>query len=136
LALFDLDHFKQVNDQHGHSCGDSVLREAARALADGVRDSDVVARLGGDEFALLLRVADVDSASRVVERVRRSVEQAVADAQLPPVTASAGFSLGVPRGEDATAALFEAADSALREAKAEGRDRSVFCAASAKGGSQ
>ncbi len=126
LAIFDLDHFKAVNDDHGHACGDAVLRAAAQALADGVRHGDLAARLGGDEFALAFFSSQLDAAHRVVERVRQAVACRVADAGLPAVTASAGFSLASDDTDDLPKTLFQTADAALRRAKHSGRNASVF----------
>jgi diguanylate cyclase (GGDEF)-like protein len=126
VAVFDLDHFKKINDRYGHTIGDAVLRFSGRALAGSVRENDLVARLGGDEFALMLDAHDRDTAQRVVDRVRRSLRVSEAESDLPAIAASAGFSLGTAmKPEDATG-LLETADAALRQAKAEGRDRTVF----------
>lgn len=126
MAVFDLDHFKKVNDEHSHACGDAVLREAGRAILEGVRDDDLAARLGGDEFGLLIRVADLETAQRVVERVRQSIRRRLSDAGLPATAASAGFSIATPNAFDDTSTLFDAADAALRHAKTGGRDRTAF----------
>jgi diguanylate cyclase (GGDEF)-like protein len=126
MAVFDLDHFKQVNDRDGHACGDAVLREAGRAIVEGVRDDDLPARLGGDEFGLLLRIADLETSQRVVERVRQSIQRRLSDAGLPATSASAGFSIATPSALDDASALFAAADAALRQAKCGGRDRTAF----------
>jgi diguanylate cyclase (GGDEF)-like protein len=127
MVVFDLDHFKQVNDRHGHPTGDAVLRQAGRALAGSVRENDLVARLGGDEFALVLEARDRQIAEKIVDRARRSVKASLGESDLPTTTASAGFSLGnLTKTEDA-ARLLEAADAALRQAKTDGRDRTAFC---------
>ncbi len=126
MAIFDLDHFKQVNDGHSHACGDAVLREAGRAIIEGVRDDDLPARLGGDEFGLLLRIADLETSQRVVERVRQSIGRRLSDAGLPATSASAGFSIATPSALDDASALFDSADAALRQAKCDGRDRTAF----------
>lgn len=124
LAILDLDHFKQLNDSRGHAAGDKVLRQAGEALRRGLRQSDFLARLGGDEYGLLLWDAGAQSAA-VVDRVRRALPAGLAAAALPPVQASAGYTLLSP-GSDITAeALFAAADEALRAAKNRGRDRTV-----------
>ena len=144
LAIFDLDHFKRVNDACGHMVGDQVLRNVAKTLGDHLRQGDFVARLGGDEFGLLLAIPDPSTAMAVVERVRRALPEGLSGAGLPAVTASAGLCLVVPQvRSDALGgtgvspvhcgstgqppvppdALLAAADAALREAKREGRDR-------------
>jgi len=132
LAILDLDHFKRVNDVHGHGVGDAVLREAGQTLLDGLRHEDFVARLGGDEFGLLLWVPDEEAAARVIDRVRTALPARVAEAAKVSATASAGYAIapsdmkceclsGTPPG----AAVFAAADAALCEAKRSGRNRTV-----------
>jgi diguanylate cyclase (GGDEF)-like protein len=132
LAVIDLDQFKPINDQHGHAAGDEVLRAAAKALRESLRQDDLLARLGGDEFGLLVQVPDARVAAAVVERARASIGASTARSGFR-VSASAGFHL-VPmqnaadgnRGVESTPtpeALQAAADAALRRAKQQGRDR-------------
>ena len=75
FVLCDVDHFKSLNDQHGHLFGDEVLRDVAVTLRDGFRDTDAAYRYGGEEFALLLRETDMAAATAVVERLRSAIEQ-------------------------------------------------------------
>jgi len=129
LAILDLDFFKRVNDAHGHAAGDDVLRACGQALRAGLRQDDFVARVGGDEFGLLLWVRDEAAGAATVERVRAALPGRLAESAAQPVTASAGFCV-VPAETSATplpcpAALFAAADAALRRAKEQGRDRTV-----------
>jgi diguanylate cyclase len=121
VALIDLDHFKRVNDRHGHAVGDEVLRVAGQALQDSLRKQDFIARLGGDEFGLLLVGVEPARCGAVVERVR----QAIRNRAVPGVegTASAGFAHVCP--STAAATIVARADEALRQAKRQGRDRSV-----------
>jgi len=129
VAIVDLDHFKRVNDRHGHVVGDAVLRTAGQAIRDGLRQDDFVARLGGDEFGLLLAVPDSAAARSVLDRVRRSLPDRLGRAGLPEVTASAGYCLwpteanspALPSPEP----VVTAADNALHQAKQQGRDRVV-----------
>ena len=129
LAILDLDHFKRVNDLHGHAAGDEVLRTVGKLLLAGLRGDDFVARLGGDEFGLLLSVPDETAARAVIDRVRVGLPEGLAGQPTHAVTASAGYHL-VP-GENRSSplpspdALFTLADTALREAKRRGRDRTV-----------
>jgi diguanylate cyclase (GGDEF)-like protein len=129
LAILDLDHFKRVNDAQGHAAGDDVLRAAGEAIAGGLRESDFVARLGGDEFGLLLRARDEAMGRAVVDRVRQSIPLRLSQSGTHRVTASAGFAL-TPSGAMTSPlpcpdALFRAADTALSQAKRQGRDRTV-----------
>ncbi len=122
LAIIDIDHFKRINDQHGHLAGDAVLRQLADTLRDGLRDSDLVARLGGEEFALLLR-CDAVMANEVLERLRSSVEfsECVWDDVVIPVTISLGAAATEHLGFDLDY-LYAAADASLYRAKNEGRN--------------
>jgi diguanylate cyclase (GGDEF)-like protein len=112
IAILDLDEFKGVNDRHGHAVGDGVLQAAAEGLRRAIRRDDLAARLGGDEFALLLSGLPAASAKAVVDRIRRSIGDAITAAGLPATTCSAGFA---PTDVDA--------DLALRRAKQAGRNR-------------
>lgn len=123
VAYGDLDHFKDLNDVHGHAAGDRGLRVIARALRDSVRPSDVVARYGGEEFLIVLPNCDAGLAKVVVERVRERFSQYLAAAAAPNVTISFGIASG-----DRLSAFDEVvarADTALLAAKAGGRDRVV-----------
>jgi diguanylate cyclase (GGDEF)-like protein len=124
LVLLDIDHFKQVNDQHGHLTGDVVLIEVARSIQRAVRDTDLVARHGGEEFAVLLPRTQLAGALTVAERVRAELHslRPLPDSGLR-ITASLGIA-GYPNLQPTgPVPLFEAADSALYRAKREGRDR-------------
>ena len=124
--VLDLDHFKQLNDTHGHAAGDAVLRAVAAALSATVRPADVLARLGGEELAVLGMVGDAAEANRLAERLRAAVAAARTD-DGHAVTASIGIALVRPAdGEDATDGLWrllDGADAAMYQAKQAGRDR-------------
>ncbi len=129
LLIIDLDHFKLVNDTHGHACGDHVLREFARICEQAVRAGDAVARLGGEEFAIVLPRAGLDEARRIAERIRATVE--LWDIATPKggtieVTVSVG--LAVHRQDETLDALMARADGAMYEAKCLGRNRVVVAA--------
>ncbi|MCZ7527260.1 MAG: sensor domain-containing diguanylate cyclase [Acidimicrobiia bacterium] len=116
VVLLDLDHFKRVNDDHGHAAGDQALRLLARQMRAVVRQGDCVARYGGDELAMILGGAGVDGAVRAVERLRESWR-----ASAPATTFSAG--IAVRRADEPPAATLGRADAALYRAKGGGRDR-------------
>ncbi|GAB3735269.1 sensor domain-containing diguanylate cyclase [Luteimonas pelagia] len=121
LAVLDIDHFKQVNDRHGHLLGDRALRAVAHAIEAVVRKEDVAVRFGGEEFLLILPGTRLDAAMEVAERIRRAVEQVA----LPfPLSVSIGLAPGDP-GADDPEAVFARADQALYRAKAAGRNRIV-----------
>lgn len=125
LLLVDLDHFKAVNDTHGHLVGDDALRDLARLLLETVRTADVVARYGGEEFLVLLPETDDAGAEGFAERIRQAVEAHRFDSggATLRLTASLGVALfPAPRVHTAED-LFVRADAALYRAKADGRNR-------------
>ena len=125
LAMLDLDHFKQINDAHGHNAGDNVLREVTRRLKGALRQADFIGRFGGEEFLLILIGTSTDSAIRALERCRRAVSatpiQATRDVSLT-VTASFGYCTVQPGVEEDAHTLLLRADEALYAGKAAGRD--------------
>ncbi|WP_173095753.1 sensor domain-containing diguanylate cyclase [Actinomadura verrucosospora] len=124
LLLIDIDHFKRVNDTHGHLIGDQVLVGVASTLCHQLRDYDVVGRFGGEEFVVLLPGADTVEACRVAERLRGRVRRLAVPAEegTVNVTVSVGVALFRTHGEDLIE-LLAAADLALYRAKESGRDR-------------
>ena len=122
LVLMDLDHFKRVNDIHGHQAGDRVLEQAADVLRAETRTGELVARVGGEEFAMILPEADGDEALRAAERVRRAIA-ATPFPTIGTMTLSAGV-CDLSQAGDADA-LYRLADGALYWAKHRGRDRVV-----------
>jgi two-component system cell cycle response regulator len=125
LMVFDLDHFKEVNDTYGHPAGDEVLAELAHAVSALIRAEDVFARVGGEEFGVICRAADGAQAQTVAERMRLSVasHKFTAEDRTIPITISAGTA-SIPHGQIADAqSLIAAADQALYEAKRTGRNR-------------
>ena len=123
LMIFDLDHFKQVNDTHGHDVGDEVLKAVAGCLKDMTRYHDVVARLGGEEFAVVAPNMDHDMLVRLAERIRKGI------AAMPilsgnvrlKITASVG--LAVWDRKESAEEFFRRADKQLYQAKRQGRNR-------------
>jgi len=122
LALFDLDHFKQINDRFGHAAGDRALARFATLLEDERRAGDTIARIGGEEFAVVLAGSDADGALEFATRVGERLRQETATlAGEPPLSVSAGVT---ELGDDDTASsLLVAADRALYGAKSAGRHR-------------
>ncbi len=124
LVVFDLDHFKSINDTHGHPAGDQVLSDMAQVVAALIRAEDVFARVGGEEFAVICRGADCVHGRAVAERVRQCVagHKFIVDDKNIPVAVSAGVA-SIPEARIADAqALIAAADQALYEAKRTGRN--------------
>jgi diguanylate cyclase (GGDEF)-like protein len=123
IVMLDVDHFKAINDAHGHPYGDQVLLGVADALRATIREHDTVARVGGEEFAILLPDADTEAAYDIAERVRDAI------AHVPVAHASLSCSAGVATlspAEESPTHLIEVADRALYRAKRLGRDRTVI----------
>ena len=125
LVLFDIDHFKQVNDAHGHLAGDFTLRELAGLVRSSVRAEELFARYGGEEFALVLPETPLKLASQVAERIREVVEnhRFQFDDQPLAITISLGVASTLGEVERSTCDLLAAADAKLYQAKRQGRNR-------------
>ena len=128
LIIFDLDHFKHLNDNFGHDAGDFVLKELAELIrANGVRELDIFARYGGEEFVILLPKTNIKNSFEIAERLRTLIEkhQFVYEGKEMPVTASIGladYRKGVKTGTD----LFKRADESVYQAKKGGRNQVKF----------
>lgn len=124
--LLDLDHFKEVNDTHGHPCGDAVLREVAAVIRRKVRKTDVVARYGGEEFAVILPLCHQSTALEVADRIREAVEEAdletESDGQPRHITVSVGICTGPENAADHEE-LVRRADDAMYASKRDGRNK-------------
>ena len=118
VTIFDIDHFKQVNDQQGHLHGDRVLQELARLLDESIRETDAIARYGGEEFVVVMPQTDLQGACVFSERLRAIVQKRLA------ITVSGGVAMAA-EGESAES-LIARADAALYSAKGAGRN-SVYC---------
>ncbi|HAD85725.1 MAG TPA: hypothetical protein DCG48_00035 [Rhodospirillaceae bacterium] len=126
VALLDLDHFKQVNDTHGHQAGDEVLKEAVQRWQKGRRPFDTLGRIGGEEFAILLPGADADAAMIVAERLRAVIDDAPFDTIDGEIDVT--VSIGVAEAEDADNTIegtLGRADAALYHSKHAGRNRAT-----------
>jgi len=126
LILFDIDHFKNVNDTFGHLAGDSVLKQLANVIKGRIRREDVLARYGGEEFAIILPEIDKHNALQFGEKIRRITEKAVfrfEDTEIP-VSVSVGIATLTPEIQELTD-FIKVADDNLYSAKAAGRNRVV-----------
>ena len=128
MVMLDIDHFKEVNDSHGHAAGDHVLREVSKALAMTSRQTDIIGRVGGEEFAILLIDATPSMAGMLAERLRGAVEAlTIAFEGTPiPLTISAGIcTKTISQKNVPVLDMMKCADSGLYQAKAEGRNRVI-----------
>ena len=121
LVLFDIDHFKQVNDTHGHPAGDAVLQKVAALAKAQSRDSDLVGRVGGEEFVWAIPSASDGMARAMTERLRRAIASDSATGEVPAVTISLGYT--AMQVGDTALSMFARADEALYDAKHSGRNR-------------
>jgi diguanylate cyclase (GGDEF)-like protein len=128
LIIFDLDHFKKLNDNYGHDAGDFVLKEKAKIIREnGIRQGDYFARYGGEEFCILLPNTNLKQGFEIAERLRKLIEkhEFIYDGKRLPVTASIGvadYRMGVNTGTD----LFKRADSSVYKSKEGGRNQVNF----------
>ena len=141
IMILDIDHFKAINDTYGHATGDMVLVDVAKRLRAKLRPNDMIARIGGEEFLVAMPSTSLAQARMMAERLRRAVENrgmsvgaapgsmSELNARTVPVTMSIGVALGGPdcQSEEGLHALFERADTALYQAKADGRNMVTLC---------
>ncbi len=128
LIMIDIDNFKRYNDSHGHPAGDLALRRLSKLLMDSSRSCDYVARYGGEEFAVIVPEVGTDSARRMAERIRKLIDETPFEGEEVMTGASLTISLGVatyPLQASGKCELIEAADKALYQAKASGRNQVV-----------
>ena len=130
VAMVDIDHFKQINDVHGHLAGDEVISHCARHLSQRLRASDSIGRYGGEEFLLLLPDTRPEGVAAVLDELRTSLAEAPAQYGESSIALriSIGVCCDVPSEGDTSASLLARADAALYEAKGMGRDRVRFAA--------
>jgi diguanylate cyclase len=125
LAVWDVDHFKRINDTYGHRAGDRVLRAVAECLASRIRATDFVARYGGEEFVMILPGTPLDGAMRLVEAMRAAICGIGFHFRGAPVSITISSGVTALAAGDSPGAVFDRADKALYQAKESGRNRSV-----------
>lgn len=130
LLVLDLDHFKQVNDQYGHEVGDRLLKAFADASEDSVRPTDQLFRMGGEEFCFVLPGTSIDDAILVAERIRRRFEGVTVETPSGPAATTVSIGIAATSYAVDVDTLLAAADAAVYEAKARGRNRVVIADAS------
>ena len=123
VVMADIDHFKRVNDEHGHAVGDMVIRTVAQLLQQHSRHSDLVARYGGEEFALVLPETTAEQAAAMCEHMRKAVAAFDWDKLRPGLSVTLSFGVGCGTGQNTPQAVLEAADANLFRAKRAGRNR-------------
>lgn len=125
LIFIDIDHFKAINDTHGHSAGDEVLRKVAALLTGSIRGTDMVARVGGEEFIVLARGASESGAAGEAEKLRAKIEQ-LTFPTYPDLHVTASFGVVSSEKSQEAKELYRLADEALYKAKEGGRNRVVI----------
>lgn len=138
LIMFDLDHFKKINDTHGHHAGDTVLRAVAQSMLSAIRKSDYLTRYGGEEFVLVLPATGFSKAIELADRLRKKIEQLQITIDGQRVSITASFGVAFYRKGGGLQNLLRRADEMLYEAKRQGRNRTrpdlrVFCAPGSSG---
>jgi diguanylate cyclase (GGDEF)-like protein len=131
VLMIDIDHFKQVNDQHGHACGDEALRQVAQAINTTLRrPGDQAIRYGGEEFLVVLPLTPADGGQQMARAILQAIEglRLQHNGQLVPLTVSIGGASCTPGPEDETRTLLQAADEKLYQAKHAGRNRIEWAA--------
>lgn len=125
ILMFDIDHFKKINDSYGHQAGDVVLQEIAQVVKNNIRAADVLARYGGEEFVICLPETKVSKALYLAERIRHEIEKKefIYQDKKIPVTISLGVASFRETPEDSVSQFIKDADSALYQSKEEGRNR-------------
>jgi diguanylate cyclase (GGDEF)-like protein len=128
VLLADIDHFKQINDVHGHLVGDAVLQHAATTMRNATRRYDATGRLGGEEFLIVLPGCNQTNAMSHAERMRREIEQTVIETSrgVVSITASLGVTTCEPGFDGDVTQMIRTADAALYQAKREGRNRVCY----------
>lgn len=126
LALFDIDHFKQINDTYGHTVGDKILKELGEIILINTRESDIAARYGGEEFALILPETTQIEASELLERLRQLVENHTFFKDDIPIAVTISVGIAQCHPDYSTEDFIEQSDSALYRAKGTGRNRVVY----------
>ena len=126
LMIIDIDHFKPINDTHGHAVGDEVLREFAGRIGRSVRGIDLAARFGGEEFVVIMPDTNLSSAAGVAERLRLAIAEEAFPISSQPAGIQVTASIGVAGPGGGAAAMLKRADEALYEAKRSGRNRVVL----------
>ena len=123
FMLMDIDHFKQINDQHGHDVGDRVLGGVSQVLKDSMREQDFIGRWGGEEFLAVLPGTDIEQAAASAERIRKAIEALVVESDGKRISVTISIGITQYRAEELLSSAIARADHALYEGKSAGRNR-------------
>ena len=123
IIFFDLDHFKAINDEYGHECGDIALTAAATCIKDSTRCSDLLFRYGGEEFVLLLSDTQIYAARFLAERIRRRIENHTISCGMKTLKLTASLGISSLKDNDTPESLISRADKAMYQAKDRGRNQ-------------
>jgi len=126
IIFLDIDHFKDVNDRHGHECGDITLASVSKWIKEELRNSDIVFRFGGEEFVILLSETDLVGAELVAERMRRSIESHTLTYDMSTIKVTASLGVCTLRADDTVDTFVKRADEAMYKAKNNGRNQVVL----------
>ncbi|MDP2903777.1 MAG: GGDEF domain-containing protein [Methylovulum sp.] len=123
MIFLDIDHFKAINDNYGHECGDVALTSVAKRVKENLRGSDIVFRIGGEEFVVLLSDTDIDGAKLLAERIRQSIERHTLAYDMAVIKLTVSLGVSMLRIDDTANSLVKRADSAMYKAKHNGRNQ-------------
>lgn len=122
VVFIDIDHFKSINDNYGHQCGDLALTSVAKWINDSIRSSDILFRYGGEEFVVLLSETDLKGAELLAERIRLNIEKHIFAYGMETIRLTASLGASTLRGDDTLDAFITRADQAMYQAKQTGRN--------------
>ncbi|CAG7856808.1 hypothetical protein MCAMS1_01439 [biofilm metagenome] len=125
ILFLDIDHFKAINDNHGHDCGDITLAAVAKNIKKSMRNSDVLFRYGGEEFVVLLSETDLEGANIVAERIRKAIAASTISYDMTAVRVTASIGVTALHNDDTTDTMVKRADEAMYRAKHGGRNKIV-----------
>ncbi|MBI5039738.1 MAG: GGDEF domain-containing protein, partial [Gammaproteobacteria bacterium] len=123
IVVFDIDHFKSINDRHGHSQGDIAIKAVVESAQHCARSTDMLFRYGGEEFVMILRNTTLNGARLLADRIRRKVEKLECQGKRKPITMTVSAGVATLESGETAQKLFERADTALYAAKNSGRNR-------------
>jgi diguanylate cyclase (GGDEF)-like protein len=126
IIFLDIDHFKVINDQHGHDCGDTTLVAVSRLIKENLRKSDTIFRFGGEEFVILVNKMDLASAELLARRIRAAIEHNILVYDMKPIKVTASLGVSTLRSDDNFDTFIKRADHAMYKAKRHGRNQVVL----------